>query len=171
MYLLHNIGERRNSNYNTIEEILALPNDVPISFDGLYANVHEHAMRLKGRDITIFVCGNHTGGDNSFDANCGMPNFKLEKFCDWNQIVDFCEITGAKLGWHSWTHRNLTELSDEELVKELTPPFPMKWFAYPYGNVDDRVAKMVMEMGYLDAWSVTQGNGELFQRKRRYLNW
>lgn len=170
MYLFHNIGPRWNSNYNTLDEILSLPKDAKISFDGLYKSVHRHRERLHGRDIIIFVCGDHTGGDNSFDQN-NLPSFQLEHFCDWSEIMQFCIVTGAKLGWHSWSHKNLCTLTDEEVKKEVTAPIKMDWFAYPYGNVDNRVAKIVEEAGYRAAWSVTQGNGSMFQQTRRYLNW
>lgn len=171
MYLLHNIGERRNSNYNTIDEILALDVNAPISFDGLYANVLPWARKLAGRNITIFVCGSHIGKDNSFDAGCGMPNFRVELFADWHQIIDFCRISGANLGWHSWNHTNMCNMGDEDVKFELSTPIPIKYFAYPYGNVDARVAELTKKAGYHEAWSVTQGDGTQFQRNRKYLNW
>jgi len=162
--LLHNIGPRYNSNYNTIEEILAY--DGPISFDGVYKNVFEHAHRLVGKDITLFVMGNYVGKDNSFDVGQ-----RPETYCTWDEIISLCEILQCKLAWHTWSHENLTLLTDEEIIREITPPFYMKSIAYPYGNVDSRVAKLVEKAGYEEAWSVTQGDGSRFQRKRSYLNW
>ena len=104
--------------------------------------------------------------DNSFDVGQ-----KHEFYCTWQEIKELVSITKAKLGWHTWSHRNLCTLSDEEVRREITPPFPMKYFAYPYGDVDARVARLVEEAGYEEAWSVTQGDGSRFQRRRRYLNW
>jgi peptidoglycan/xylan/chitin deacetylase (PgdA/CDA1 family) len=78
---------------------------------------------------------------------------------------------GFEIGYHSWSHRNLKTLSDAEVLQEVLPPFPMCRFAYPYGDVDERVATIVRNAGYQEAWSVTQGDGSQFQRKRRYLNW
>lgn len=164
MILLHNIGPRVNSNYNDLREILAC--NEPLSFDGIYHNVFDHREALRGKDVTLFVMGDYMGKDNSFDK--GMP---LEFYCDWNEVVELCRVLGAKLGWHTWSHRNLCELPDAEVRKELTPPFPMKYLAYPYGNVDTRVARIAQEMGYEAAWSVTQGDNSKFQRRRRYLNW
>lgn len=167
MLLLHNIGHRINSNYNSPEEIEAT--DEQLGFDGIYLNVwtHRHLLKKPRKGPTVlFVMGNTIGGDNSFDA--GMPR---ELYCDWNKIMDLVQNYGCELGWHTWSHRNLTELSDEEVRKEVRPPIPMKWFAYPYGNVDERVEKIVREEGYEDAWSVVQGHGGPFQRKRPYLNW
>lgn len=164
MKLLHRIGHRQNSNFNTIEEILAC--NEPLSFDGVYTEVWENRRLLAGKDITIFFSGAHVGKDNTFDT--GQP---LGFFCDYNQIMSLHLSHGFKLGYHSLSHRDLTLLSDAEVIKEISPPFPMPFFAYPYGNVDERVARLVKCMGYEAAWSVRQGDGTQFQKDRTYLNW
>ncbi len=164
MILLHRIGSRVNSNFNELEEILA--HEGPISFDGVYTSVWGHRESLKGKDIKLFFCGGHVGRDNTFDT--GQP---YGQFCDWNQLLSLKLDYGFKLGYHSLTHRNLVDLTDQEIVEEVAPPFPMASFCYPYGNVDARVEKAVREAGYSDAWSVIQGDGSQYQRHRRYLNW
>jgi hypothetical protein len=164
MLVLHNIGPRFTSNYNTREEVIASKG--PISFDGVYRSLFRNLDALKGRDITLFVMGNYTGKDNSFDID--QPK---ELFCSWDDIVYLCSHFNAKLGWHTWSHKNLCDLMDEEVIKEITPPFPMESFAYPFGNVDSRVAGIVRAVGFKEAWSVTQGDGTQFQKNRSYLNW
>lgn len=164
MILLHNIGLRHNSNYNTPDEIAA--SQGPLSFDGVYYNVYTNRHLLKDRDVTLFIMGNYIGKDNAFDRG-QLP----ETFCDWKEILELKECYGVKLGWHTWTHRNLCWLTDDEVRREITPPFEMDYFAYPYGVCDARVADLVAAQGYKEAWSVTQGDGSQFQRKRRYLNW
>ena len=171
MKLLHNIGvspstdPRVSSNYNTREEILAC--DEPLSFDGIYLNVWENRDVLKGKDVTLFVMGSYVGKDNSFDT--GMP---YEKYCDWNQIMDILYVGEGKfkLGWHTWNHPDLRYVDDEMLLKEMTPPFAMETFAAPYGAFDERVKKLADEIGYYDAYSVTQGDGTQFAKVRTYLN-
>lgn len=163
MYLLHNIyPTKHNSNYNTIEEILA--SEGPISFDGVYRSVYKYRHRLVGKDITLFITGDYVGKDNSFDE--GQP---LEKFCDWNEIMEIVKVTGAKLGWHSWSHSDLTKLDLYEVKREMTPPFPMDYFAYPYGKFDDVALVAAKALGYKRAYSVTQGNGSQYQLNRKYL--
>lgn len=160
MILAHNIGEKINSNYNTLEEILSC--DEPISFDGIYRNVYESWEKISNKNITLFVMGDYIGKDNSFDV--GQP---LEKLCTLSEIL---EMKGAKLGWHSWTHRDLTTLSDDEIRMELTAPVMFKrYFAYPYGKFNDRVVELVKEAGYQEAYSVTEGDNSQFQKLRRYL--
>lgn len=167
MILCHNIGERHNSNYNNRREIANCP--FPLSFDGIYRNVWWNQDILAGKDVTLFVMGKYVGGDNKFDV--GQP---FEKYCTWEEIDYLVRQYGFNLGWHTWTHPNLTFLTDAEVKREITPPpgkRVFRYFAYPYGNVDARVARLVQEAGYEAAWSVTQGDGSQFQKRRQYLNW
>jgi len=164
MKLLHNIGPRLNSNYNTPEEVAAC--EEPLSFDGIYLNVYTHRQLLAGKTGMLFVMGDYVGGDNSFDH--GMPP---ENYCTWEQIHEIASVSGFEIGWHTWSHPDLTTVSDEQLRAEVTPPFPLKTFAYPYGRFDGRVIEAVMAAGFREAWSVDQGDDSLFQRRRSYLNW
>jgi len=161
--LCHNIALTKHSkNYNTPEEILQC--DEPLSFDGVYLNVHDFKELLIGMDVTLFFVGEYLGQDNSFDAGQ-----KRERFCDLQQLRDL-EQLGCKLGWHTWTHRDLTKIdSYEELVEEVTPPFPMESFAYPYGRFDKTVIDAVKRAGFEYAYSVYQGDGSKYQLNREYL--
>ena len=153
-----------NSNYNTREEILA--SSGPISFDGAYSTVWFNQNVLLDRDVTLFVTGSFVGGNNRFDDP--MP---FETFCDWNQIMQMVIQYGCRLGWHTWTHKDLTLISDAELLYEVTPPFPMDHFAYPYGKFNANVIEAVRTAGFKTAWGVFDGDNSDFQKTRRYLNW
>ena len=136
MRYLHNIGNLDNPNYTPLEKILEC--NEAISFDGVYRSVYENRHKLKGKQITLFILGDWVGGDNHLDT--GMP---LERMCSWKEIEELVKELHCDIGWHTWTHRDLTTLSDEELDRELTPEIPMDLFAYPYGNYDDRVIEAV----------------------------
>lgn len=152
MVIFHSISTQKlSSNYNLPEEVES--STEPISFDGVYYNVYLNQSRLEGKDVTLFITGDYVGLDNSFDT--GEP---FEKFCDWNQIMDLVSIYRAKLGWHTWSHRDLTLLDDAELLYEVTPPFPMDFIAYPYGSFDERVIAAAKAAGFKKAYSVTQGD-------------
>jgi peptidoglycan/xylan/chitin deacetylase (PgdA/CDA1 family) len=168
MILLHRIGPRAlGSNFNSMEEILdAGRKGLKLSFDGIYKSVYENRHLLAGLDITLFVMGRFVGGNNRFDI--GQP---YGEYCTWDEIFEIQTDTGAKLGYHSFSHKNLSELSDDDLLREIHPPFPMDYFAYPAGIATPRVINVVKECGYKEAWTVHQGDGSQFQRKRRYLNW
>ncbi len=171
MILLHNIGPKPSGpaagNYNPREQIeQAIEKDLHLSFDGIYLNVWENRdilLKCKKKPI-LFVMGGYVGGDNSFDRP--MP---FEKYCDWNQIMDLVINFNCELGWHTWTHQQLINQTDDQVRYELKPPFPMKYFAYPYGNLDFRIETMVRSAGYEEAFSVFQGHGGRMARKREYL--
>lgn len=163
MVILHNISrEKFNSNYNTPEEVDNYTG--PLTFDGVYYNVYLNQGLLEGREVTLFVMGDYVGKTNAFDID--QP---LERYCDWNQIMELVEIYNCRLGWHTWSHKDLTTLTDQEILKEVVPPIPMEVFAYPYGKFDDRVIEIVKQAGYKEAFSVTEGDGSEYQRLRKYL--
>lgn len=170
MYLLHNISPLRlNSNYNTIEEIQRSTG--PISFDGVYTSVMSYTNELQGRDIVLFPMGAFVGKDNLFDL--GQP---LSYFCTWNEVKWLAQRLNARIGYHSWSHPDLTTLSDDEAYREICAPqvsgVKFDLFAYPHGRVNDRIADLVRAAGYDDAYCAgPHGNGSRYQRKRSYLNW
>jgi len=164
--LLHNIGESPSeaphikSNYNTIEEVLSA--EGILTFDGIYKNVYEQKENL--HDIILFVMGDYVGADNSFDT--GMP---LEHYCTWEEIEEMEEECNAEIAWHTWSHPDLTTVSDEQLKKEVTPPFKMKKFAYPYGRYNERVIKAVKDAGFEEAYSVVATDGTKWTIPRSYI--
>jgi hypothetical protein len=154
------------SNYNTPSEIVECVDHM--TFDGVYLNVFDRRHLLNGKRFTLFPMGDYLGRSNRFDT--GMP---LERFCDKSQIRELLKM-GGSLGWHTFSHQNLTELSLDEAREEMTAP---QWaidlgcdeFAYPYGEYNEDLKKLAEDLGYKRAWSVTQGDGSQFARKRRYL--
>lgn len=163
MKLAHNIGNYNHPNYNTREEILAC-NDT-IGFDGIYKNVYENQDVLVGKSGIMFVMGDFMGGNNQFDL-AHVP--ALEDYCTWEEVYELCAKYNFELGWHTWSHRDLTTLDRDEIMKEITPPFPIKYFAYPYGTFNDLVIECVREAGYKLAYSVTQGSKDLHDPDYNY---
>lgn len=153
MVLVHNIGTEKHSNYHTREQILA--STQPLGFDGIYKNVYDNQDVLTGKSGVFFVMGNYLGGDNAFDL-AHVP--KLEQYCTMEQVQEMCTKYNFEIGWHTWSHPDLTKLTEEEVMREITPPHPMRYFAYPYGLFNDMVINCVKRAGYQKAWSVTQGS-------------
>lgn len=168
--LLHNIGDRKNgSNYNTREEILACE-DI-LTFDGVYLNVWENRDVLKGKRVILFPMGDYLGLDNSFDV--GQP---FEKYCTMDQVYALRQYINdndgsCQIGWHTWSHRDLRELSEYQIMKELYCPFECAYIAYPYGHVNHTIADIARRMGYLYGFSVSQGDDTQFAMRRFYLGW
>lgn len=163
--IIHNIGWFSCPNYtsrNALRNFLK-NNTCLITVDGVYKNVFSNKDLFEKRHTILFITGDYVGKDNSFN-----PGKALEQMCDWNEVMEMARM-GCKLGWHSWSHRDLTKLSDEELRKEVAPPFPMKYFAYPYGIFDDKVIEAVKRAGYEEAFGVTVGDDSRFQRLRKYV--
>lgn len=170
MVLAHNIGEIQHSNYHTRAQVKECFDS--IGFDGVYKNVYDNMDVLVNKSGVFFVMGDYIGKDNSFDL-ANVP--KLEKYCTWDEVIEMTKKLDFKIGWHTWSHPDLTTLSNEEIIKEITPPFPMDYFAYPYGRYDDRVVELVKSAGFKLAYSVTQGStnhndpNHNFKIYRRYL--
>lgn len=155
MKLAHNIGNTHHPNYNTREQILACAD--PIGFDGIYKNVYYNQDVLVGKSGIMFVMGDFVGGDNFFD----LPNVpRLEEYCTIEEVMELCSKFNFELGWHTWTHRDLTLMNKDEIMLEIVPPMGLniKYFAYPYGTYNDLVIECVKEAGYEKAYSVTQGS-------------
>lgn len=164
MRLLHNVGNENHPNYNTREEILNCTDE--LGFDGIYYNVFQNKDILKGKKGIMFVMGDYIGMDNTFDL-ANVP--KLERYCTLEEVEQLCREYDFEIGWHTWTHRDLTTLSKAEIIKELTPPTPMDYLAYPYGTYNDLVVECAKELGYKKAWSVTQGNNNPLTLYRDYI--
>lgn len=166
--LLHNIGESPTNqahvraNYNTREEIQGCSDR--LTFDGIYENVWLNRDILVGRTCLLFVMGDYIGKDNSFDV--GMPP---ERYCTESQLADLV-ADGHQLAWHTWSHPDLTTLSEDEIRRELdAPPSYRTELAYPYGRFNETVMNIAREMGYQRAWSVTQGTTDTYSLRREYL--
>jgi peptidoglycan/xylan/chitin deacetylase (PgdA/CDA1 family) len=153
MVLVHNIGTEKHSNYHTREQILA--STQPLGFDGIYKNVYDNQDVLQNKSGVFFVMGDYLGGDNAFDL-AHVP--KLEQYCTMEQVQEMCTKYNFEVGWHTWSHPDLTKLTEDEVMREVTPPFAMRYFAYPYGLFNDMVINCVKRAGYQKAWSVTQGS-------------
>jgi peptidoglycan/xylan/chitin deacetylase (PgdA/CDA1 family) len=68
-------------------------------------------------------------------------------------------------------------VSRQQLIQEITPPFPCRYFAYPYGAYNNEVVQAVKNAGYERAWSVRQGTLDTsvpdwqFKIYRDYVAW
>lgn len=155
--VFHRIGNEANF-VNPIEQILAY--DGIITFDGAYESVYHHRKELASRKPILFIQGDTVGTDG---------------VCKWWQIMELVYRWGFQLGWHGHSHRKLTELNAGEVYKEIRPDGPLwpseyKYYAYPHGDWDNKVAAIVRQAGYEKAYSTTQGEeGNDFAIIREYL--
>jgi peptidoglycan/xylan/chitin deacetylase (PgdA/CDA1 family) len=127
-----------------------------LTFDDGFANFAEAAWPLlKHHDVpvTLFVTTERRGGDNRWGEReqKGIPTLPL---LGWDAIARMVD-KGLLIGSHGRTHRRLTKLSDAELQEELAGSADEierrlgvrpKTFCYPYGDVDERVARAAGEV-------------------------
>jgi len=165
--LLHNIANGPGSNYDSRRKVEAWLKHNPegiLTFDGIYENVYYNRDLLRGREVILFIIGDVVGGDNAFDK--GQPR---ETYCSWDQLHELAK-DGAELAWHTWSHRDLTKLSDKDVLMEITPPDWLECtkFAYPYGIFDERVVGLVSER-YESAYTAGRGDGSRYQIRRQHI--
>ena len=152
--VFHRIGEPTPDKFtHSLEQILGF--DGVITFDGAYDSIYAHRFELAPKAPIMFV---------------QADTVDTEGVMSWDELEELYHL-GFVAGWHGRTHRKLTELPDHVVIRELTPVHPdVKLYAYPHGDWDERVAQIVKGMGYLRAYSTTQGEeGNDYAIPRIYL--
>jgi peptidoglycan/xylan/chitin deacetylase (PgdA/CDA1 family) len=135
---------------------------VMITFDDGYRDVFFKASpvlrRLGLRATAYVISGRISAGDPSF--------------LTW-PLLRALERDGIEIGSHTVSHRDLTALSDRELLQELTTSrrtlerrlgHPVPWLAYPFGAYDARVERFARRAGYVLAVTTWPGIGQSARR-------
>src|SRR5262249_14405581 len=88
---------------------------------------------------------------------------------DWRSIREL-RAAGMEVGSHGMTHSRLTEFSPDACREELLESrklmedrlgHEVRYLAYPFGYLNDRVRAQAKEIGYLSACSVRIGFSSL----------
>ncbi len=136
-----------------------------VTFDDAAASVYEHAaplLKRYGVPATVFVPTAY--------PDCGEPmawagldrwlgeGYDRELECmGWEQLRELA-TSGWEIGSHTCSHPHLTELGEEDLRRELSESkkeceerlgSPCRSIAYPYSDVDGRVAEAARAVGYV----------------------
>jgi peptidoglycan/xylan/chitin deacetylase (PgdA/CDA1 family) len=138
----------------SVGQLLGLPDGTPavaLTFDDGYATFATQAAPLlveRHLPVTLFVVTGYVGRDNRWGGH-GDPGVPVRPLLDWDDLGRLREI-GITLGAHTRTHPRLTRLDMSTLEQELGDAAdeierrlgePPEGLAYPYGVVNDRVAK------------------------------
>jgi peptidoglycan/xylan/chitin deacetylase (PgdA/CDA1 family) len=135
-----------------------------ITFDDAFASVKIYAapvLSRVGAPATVFVptAFAATGGLLGWpgiDQWAGTPHASELAAMTWNDLGELAEI-GWEIGSHTCTHPRLTQLDDATVDRELTESRDecarhlgqiCQTIAYPYGDVDERVATAAARAGY-----------------------
>ena len=151
---------------------------VHVTFDDGFVGVLEHAAPvLAARSIpaTLFAVSGRLGRSNDWMTASGFPERPLLRGLQLREL----ESAGFVIGSHTMTHARLTEIGAERVANEVisskraledTLGKEVRYFAYPYGLLDDAVRAAVVDAGYLAACSTASGfnvcGQDLFQMRR-----
>jgi peptidoglycan/xylan/chitin deacetylase (PgdA/CDA1 family) len=131
------------------------PKPIMITFDDGYQDVFFKASRVLSRlgmrATAYVISGRISAGDPSF--------------LTW-PLLYALEQRGIEIGSHTVAHRDLTTLSDRDLLTDLVRSrralerklrHRVPWLAYPFGAYDERVANVARRAGYLLAVTTNSG--------------
>lgn len=135
-----------------------------VTFDDAYRSVVELALPvLREYELpgTVFAPTAYIGSEipmhwPGIDRWHGTAHETELIPCSWPELERLIEA-GWEVGSHSRTHPRLPELTDDDLITELTDSrleceerlgVACRSIAYPYGAVNDRVADAVAAAGY-----------------------
>ncbi len=151
----------------TFKEYLAFANgDKPLSefprkpfiltFDDGYADNYRNMLPLTqkyGFKGVLFLLGDFSVTANFWDAG---EDTETNRIMNFEQKMAFVE-KDWEIGAHTLTHADLTKLSHDQILHEITESriqleqalqTKVISFAYPYGTCDDRVKNLVKEVGF-----------------------
>jgi peptidoglycan/xylan/chitin deacetylase (PgdA/CDA1 family)/GT2 family glycosyltransferase len=138
---------------------------VLITFDDCYASVVEHALPIleeRGIPAVAFAVTRRLGGVSDWSRAPGVPRLPLLDANDLRRLAR----AGVEIGAHSRTHPRLPRVSASELVDEVAGSCadlegmglgPVRLFAYPHGESDERVEGAVERAGCQIAFTSAPG--------------
>lgn len=174
--------------YHTLKlgDILGNSNDVSntegkpllITFDDGYLDTFENALpalRDFGYTAIVFVVADLSRRINWWDAPKQIAEARL---MEPKHMIEMGKH-GVEFGSHGLSHRSLPLLSNDDLELELRNSKkiieevldrPVPYFAYPYGEVDERVKNATISSGYDCAFASNSGplsfHRDLFEIRR-----
>jgi peptidoglycan/xylan/chitin deacetylase (PgdA/CDA1 family) len=134
-----------------------------ITFDDGYANFLDEALPILNEfqlKATVFVVAREVGGESRWDAGTHSP------LMGWSDL-DRLRNEGFEIGSHTLTHPWLTRIAPAAARDEVLRSrgevegklgAAVTTFAYPYGDLNPEVERMVEESGYEAACSIVRGN-------------
>lgn len=127
-----------------------------ITFDDGHEGIYQLAypiLREFGMKAVVFCIADKNIKTNIWDKSKNLPQFPLLKD---NQIIEL-HRGGLEIGSHSLSHKNLCltddaqaweEISRSRILLEILLNSDIKSFAYPYGETNDNIKRMVSNAGY-----------------------
>jgi peptidoglycan/xylan/chitin deacetylase (PgdA/CDA1 family) len=125
---------------------------VAVTFDDAIATARLGAEQLlaAGLPVTVFAVSGRIGQTNAWHGQ-SAPGIPTSALMDWADL-ELLRAHGAEIAPHTRQHHHLTTLSNDALDEEVAGSIEdlrrrlgttSQHFAYPYGDVDSRVAARV----------------------------
>ncbi len=163
-----------------------LPRDsIAITFDDGMLDVYEEALGvLEDFNIpaTFFVVYKYADSEKGPSQS---DTFQKGGFMNWRMISSLKE-KGLEIGSHSYSHKGLRTLGDEDLHREIVYAkkkfeergIPVEYFAYPYGfyrDFSNKTEALIKEAGHKACLTNIMGDNSpgdnLFRLKRTRISW
>jgi peptidoglycan/xylan/chitin deacetylase (PgdA/CDA1 family) len=142
-----------------------------ITFDDAFASIGRYAtpvLARLGAPATVFVPTAFPGAGEplswpGIEHWVATPHAAELAPMTWNELEELAD-RGWEIGSHTRTHPRLTQLDDARLASELADSRnecaralgrPCRTIAYPYGDVDVRVANAARAVGYVAGASLS----------------
>lgn len=149
-------------------ELILPRKTVHLTFDDGYRSVYQGAFGILEREeipATVFLMGDF---DQSV-KNRGTDRHGLFS----NEIANMKQSGLITFGYHSKDHKMLDQLSGDDIVDEVKNDFDYKYFAYPGGHHSEEAQKVLRQVGYDAAFSISPGlikeDDSLFLIKRNVI--
>jgi peptidoglycan/xylan/chitin deacetylase (PgdA/CDA1 family) len=138
-----------------------------ITFDDGFRGVREHGLPVLERlgwPCTIFLVSNLIGARDDWDERFN-PSGETYPLLDANEIRDM-QQRGVAFHSHTRNHPELPALGDQDLADQLAGSREtlsgllggeVRYLAYPFGLVDDRVEQAARSAGYRAAFGTQPG--------------
>jgi peptidoglycan/xylan/chitin deacetylase (PgdA/CDA1 family) len=141
------------------------PRSVLLTFDDGYQSVFTRGLPLLqqyGAKAVVFLVAGLLGDWNRWDWALKYPRVRLMGEGEVREWLACGQVIGA----HTLQHPHLSVLPLEQAREEIAGSkkrledrfgVPVRYFAYPYGERDARIAELVREAGYEGAFTVEPG--------------
>ncbi|MCF7801185.1 MAG: polysaccharide deacetylase family protein [Candidatus Marinimicrobia bacterium] len=151
---------RRNGfAFKRVHELLPLQSKerkVAITFDDGYESVYTEAFPILNElqiPGTVFIITDFVGRSNNWDWQIGGRTFR---HLSWSEIHEL-QSAGWEIGSHTVSHRILTNISSEEVSRELTRSkdileqklgIEIKAICPPFNRFNQTILELAREAGY-----------------------
>jgi peptidoglycan/xylan/chitin deacetylase (PgdA/CDA1 family) len=140
-----------------------------VTFDDAFTSVQQAVPILEhlGVPATVFACTGYADDPKPLNlpelADALHTHAEELRTMSWGELRDLDRHGGIDVEAHTVSHPHLPALSDQELEDELTASKrrleeelgrPCRFFAYPFGDCDDRVRAAARAAGYEAAFGL-----------------